>query len=130
MYYGLRWRILREPWGQPPGSEKDEHEKEAEHISAHDTTGRLIGVGRFHCSCPAEGQVRYMAVLPEWRGRGVGSAILLRIEDLANRVGMKSVVLNAREEAVGFYRRLGYEVVGDSPTLFGEIRHFRMRSRL
>jgi hypothetical protein len=30
-YYELRWRLLRKPWNQPKGSEKDEKEDEAFH---------------------------------------------------------------------------------------------------
>ena len=47
-YYDLRWRLLREPWQQPRGSEKDELEKEAYHCIAIDEHGSVIGVGRIH----------------------------------------------------------------------------------
>jgi hypothetical protein len=47
-YYALRWKILREPWNQPPGSEKDEFEGEAVHLAAWDDYGKIIGVGRLH----------------------------------------------------------------------------------
>ena len=47
-YYALRWKILREPWNQPPGSEKDEFEQVAVHLAAWDDAGNLIGVGRLH----------------------------------------------------------------------------------
>ena len=46
-YYDLRWRILRKPWGQERGSEKDELEEEAFHVIAVDN-GRIIGGGRGH----------------------------------------------------------------------------------
>ena len=40
------------------------------------------------------------------------------------------MVLNARLEAVGFYERLGYEVVGPGPTLYGQVEHKRMQKTL
>ena len=43
-YYDLRWRILRAPWQQPRGSEKDDWEHLADHVSARDPGGRLLGV--------------------------------------------------------------------------------------
>ena len=41
-YFRFRWRWLREPWGQPPGSERDEHEKQAHHLLA-EQDGEIIG---------------------------------------------------------------------------------------
>jgi len=71
-----------------------------------------------------------MATEPDWRGRGVGRAILERLEFLARNHGATSIVLNAREEAVGFYARMGYRIRGVGPMLFGVIRHSRMQRPL
>lgn len=128
-YYDLRWRVLRAPWDQPRGSERDEFEERAEHVMAHDTNGRLLGIGRFHLTSEREGQIRYMAVEPDARGSGVGRAIAERLESIAKSRRVQRIVLNAREEAVGFYERLGYAVQGPGPTLFGNLQHYVM-SRL
>ncbi|MBS7629078.1 GNAT family N-acetyltransferase [Candidatus Bathyarchaeota archaeon] len=128
-YYELRWRVLREPWGQPPGSEKDDLEGEATHIVAL-IGGEIIGVGRIHFNSNIEAQIRYMAVENHYREMGVGSMILKRLEDVARVRGARRIVLNAREEAVKFYRKHGYEVVGDAGTLFDSIRHWRMIKNL
>lgn len=129
-YYDLRWRILRRPWKEPRGSEKDDHEDRAIHVTALDQEGRLIGVGRLHRNCATECQIRYMAIEPDWRGRGVGRAILGRLEALARKEGATSMVLNAREGATKFYERMGYKIRGEGPMLFGEIKHFRMQRSL
>ena len=129
-YYDLRWRILRRPWKKPRGSEKDDHEDRAIHVTALDQEGRLIGVGRLHRNCATEYQIRYMAIEPDWRGRGVGRAILGRLEALARKEGARSMVLNAREGATKFYERMGYKIRGEGPMLFGEIKHFRMQRSL
>ncbi|MBS7650438.1 MAG: GNAT family N-acetyltransferase [Candidatus Bathyarchaeia archaeon] len=128
-YYELRWRVLREPWGQPPGSEKDDLEGEAAHIVAS-IGGKIIGVGRIHFNSDIEAQIRYMAVESRYRNMGVGSKILKKLEDIARGRGARMIVLNAREEAVKFYRKHGYEVVGDAGTLFDSIRHWRMSKTL
>jgi ribosomal protein S18 acetylase RimI-like enzyme len=39
-------------------------------------------------------------------------------------------VLDAREPAVGFYEKLGYEVTGESYLLFNSIQHFRLQKTL
>jgi ribosomal protein S18 acetylase RimI-like enzyme len=71
-----------------------------------------------------------MAVDPSERGRGVGAAILRELENLAARSGFDEIMLNAREEAVSFYKSNGYVVVQTSHSLFGVIPHFEMRKRI
>jgi GNAT superfamily N-acetyltransferase len=129
-YYALRWRILRAPWNQPPGSEKDEFEGEAIHLAAWDDTGRLVGVGRLHRVVGNTGQIRYMAVDPEQRSHGVGRAILSELEGRAMKSGIEEINLNSRRDAVPFYEKNGYQVLRPARTLFGAIPHFEMWKRL
>jgi hypothetical protein len=44
--------------------------------------------------------------------------------------GAPKIVLNARDNAVEFYRKRGYGIIGDAETLFGVIRHVRMAKLL
>ncbi len=125
-YYDFRWRHLREPWNQPRGSEKDDLETESFHLSAKDDSGSIVGVGRIHLNSAEEAQVRYMAVDPNCRGQGVGKHILEKLEVHATDQKASKIVLNARENARGFYERLGYCVTAEGPTMFGEIKHFVM----
>ena len=129
-YYDLRWRVLRQPWGQSSGSERDELDDDAAHVAGYDEVKGLVCVGRLHAVETGVGQVRYMAVEEPLRGRGLGQAVLDELERLAKRQGMSVIVLDAREAAVGFYRRNGYEAVGEGHVLFGEVRHSKMRKRL
>lgn len=128
-YYDLRWRVLREPWGQPPGSERDELDPESIHVSLWDGELPVAG-GRLHFNSPLEGQVRYMAVEPKWQGKQLGSRILGLLETRALAAGAHKVVLNAREEAAGFYVKHGYQVTGPAGLLFGSIPHLRMEKPL
>ncbi|MEM2942689.1 MAG: GNAT family N-acetyltransferase [Candidatus Bathyarchaeia archaeon] len=128
-YYDLRWRILRRPWKQPKGTEKDEYEGCAIHVMAC-AEGRVVGVGRAHFNSEEEAQIRYMAVEAEYRGKGVGSSLIKELERRIREKGARYVVVNARENAVGFYLKNGYEVTGEAPTLFGCIHHRRMRKQL
>jgi predicted GNAT family N-acyltransferase len=129
-YYAFRWKILREPWNQPPGSEKDQFESEAIHLAAWDNAGKLIGVGRLHRIAENCGQIRYMAVDPTQRSHGVGKAILRELEVSAIRTGIQEIRLNSRQVAVRFYQKNGYQVLRPSHTLFGAIPHFEMWKRL
>ena len=130
-YYDLRWRILRAPWQQPRGSEKDEAECNAYHLMAtaqHEH--HILGVGRIHQLNAQTAQIRYMATAETSRGRGVGSKLLKALEQQAQRWDVSIIVLNAREEAVPFYQRNGYRIIATAETLFGEIPHTHMEKRL
>ena len=130
-YFELRWRILREPWGQPPGSERDEWEAVAEHVALWQED-RPVAVGRIHGLDAEEGwaQIRYMAVDPTQRGRGAGRQVLQALEDRARQRAWRHIRLNARSDVAGFYLQAGYADVGAGPTMFGSIRHRQMHKQL
>ncbi len=129
-YFKLRWRILRAPWGQPRGSEQDEFERVANHVTVRDKAGELLGIGRLHLTGPGTAQIRYMATTEASRGRGIGKIIIDRLETLAHDHGAQSIVLDARNSVTGFYEHLGYKIVGPGPTLFGEVPHTHMKKQL
>ncbi len=129
-YYELRWRILRAPWHQPRGSEKDDLEAESEHVMIVGPERQALAVGRLHYNSAAESQVRFMAVDPEVQGRGLGGAILRELERRARAAGATSIVLNARDDAQHFYQRHGFVVTGPAPTMFDVVKHVRMRKDL
>jgi len=129
-YYHFRWQQLRAPWSQPEGSEKDESEASGWHIFILDESGNVSACGRLHQVEPGTGQIRYMAVASEKRQRGLGKAILQKLESVARQQGMSCIILHARELAVGFYTQLGYQTIAPSHTLYGRIRHLKMEKKL
>ena len=128
-YYDLRWRVLREPWNQPRGSERDEMDDKSTHIMVC-IGNDVVGVSRLHFNSPEEAQVRYMAVDDAHQRKGVGTLMLGELEKRAKEKGAKYMVLNARENAIEFYKKNGYAVVERTYTLFGSINHFIMRKVL
>jgi predicted GNAT family N-acyltransferase len=129
-YFDLRWRVLRAPWGEARGSERDESDASSYHLMFRGPEGLAVAVGRIHLNSPQEAQVRYMAVDDSCRGKGLGGRILAGLEAFARAKGAKEIVLNAREQAVPFYVRHGYREEGLANILFGEVQHVRMRKRL
>ncbi len=125
-YYNLRWRILRKPWNQPEGSEKDELEDACIHIIAKDDE-TVIGIGRLQFNSKDEAQIRYMAIEPEYERQGIGKQIVDVLENYARENNRTTVMLDAREPAAGFYEQLGYKTIEKSYLLFNSIQHFRMR---
>lgn len=125
-YYRLRFTILRAPWNQPLGSEVLADESEAIHAMVIEDD-QIIGVARMHKSGENQGQVRCVAVAAEAQGKGVGKAIMLHLEEKAKEMGMQEIVLEARENAVPFYKSIGYVIEKESYLLFSEIQHYRMK---
>ena len=129
-YYDLRWRVLRQPWNQPPGSERDSFEDAAVHACVFGPDNQVLGVGRLHRLDENSLQIRYMAVEESHRGKGVGRCILTYLENEARRNNIMNIVLNARESSIPFYERCGYTVSGQAHVLFGEIPHAVMEKYL
>jgi ribosomal protein S18 acetylase RimI-like enzyme len=121
---------LRQPWDQPRGSECDSLDDSAFHLLLLDFARKPLACGRLHFNAPDEAQVRFMAVEEHARGCGYGTRILDALETEARGRGARKIVLNARDNAAEFYRKRGYEVIGEAETLFGVIRHARMKKLL
>ncbi len=121
---------MRAPWNQPRGSEKDDRETDSEHFMIVGPDSNALAVGRLHFNTSAEAQVRFMAVDPQARGRGLGSLVLQQCECRARAAGATSIVLNARDDVQGFYLRHGFVIVGPGEMLFSVIKHVRMRKDL
>jgi len=125
-YYNLRWHILRKPWNQPIGSEKDENETGAVHLMA--TLGNsVIGCARGHFINSNQAQIRWMAVSNDFQRNGIGTEMLKELEMRLTKKGAAEIILKAREEAVSLYQKQGYEIFDDGEVMFGEIAHYWMR---
>ena len=124
-YYHFRWKMLREPWQQPKGSEQDELEQQSTHLMTV-VDGQVVAVGRMHKTSQTSGQIRYMAVSESMQGTGLGKTMVSALELAASKQGVTEISLKARESAVSFYQKLGYQLQGFSHLLYNEIRHFTM----
>ena len=130
-YYNLRYEVLRKPWQQPFGSEKDERDETSIHrMIIDESTEEALAVGKLQFNSTDEAQIRYMAVADEYQGKGLGTQIMKALEKiaLANRAGW--IILQARENTLQFYESNGYEIVEKTHLLFGEIQHWLMRKEL
>jgi predicted GNAT family N-acyltransferase len=129
-YYRLRWEVLRKPWNQPRGTEKDEQEDIAFHAMAVNEQGECVGVARLQHNSPDEAQVRFMGVRHDQQGKGTGRALMHFLEGKAKSDGIRKIVLQARENAVPFYRALGYSVTEKTFRLWDIIQHYKMEKTL
>lgn len=126
LYYDLRWRILRAPWKQLRGSEKDIMEENSYHLMVVDSSNQVIGVGRLHLNTPQQAQIRFMAVETRQQRLGIGKMLLLALEEKAIEWGVEEIVFDARANIAGFYKRYGYETLAPGHTLFDSVHHYKM----
>jgi predicted GNAT family N-acyltransferase len=122
---GIRFRVFVQEQGVPRDIELDEHDGLCLHALAFDEGGAVVGTGRLL----PDGHIGRMAVLGERRGQGVGSLILNQLMNAARERGDAEVLLSAQVHALDFYRRHGFETVGE---VFEEagIPHQAMRRAL
>ena len=105
----VRTRVFVEEQGVPPELELDEFDAVSRHAKAVTGEGRIVGTGRLL----PDAHVGRMCVLPEYRGRSIGSRLLQHFIDLARREGFPHLHLNAQISALDFYRRHGFHEVSD-----------------
>jgi predicted GNAT family N-acyltransferase len=123
-YFDLRWRNLREPWGLPKGTERDERDDAAIHLMVcGKSRGELMGVARLNFNSPSEAQLGMLAVDRGFRGLGVGELLVCERERITRERGATRIVATVREWTVTFHERLGYQVVSSAHTVEGVIPH-------
>lgn len=120
-------RAVREPvfireQNCPPELEWDELDPQSVHVLARDASGAPIGTARL---TPLH-TIGRMAVLADWRGRGVGAALLQDLIERARALGHPAIELHAQTHAIGFYERFGFTAFGPEYDEAG-IRHRSMR---
>lgn len=75
-------------------------------------------------------QLRGMAILPEYQKKGLGEALVNYAETNAAERNGKLIWFNAREIAVPFYKKLGYEIIGDPFDIQDIGKHYIMYKNL
>jgi predicted GNAT family N-acyltransferase len=121
----LRWTVFVEEQGVRPSEEVDERDQtDAIHALAL-LDGIPCGTGRVVFEAPGLAKIQRMAVIDDARGKGVGRAVLLFLEDEARVRGAERFLLDAQVHARPFYEKAGYRAFGD---VFDDARipHIRM----
>ena len=105
--------------------EWDALDQDCWHVLALDAQKHPIGTGRLTPQC----SIGRMAVVAEWRGKGVGDALLRRLIALATAKAWPEISLHAQLGAIDFYRKHGFKAYGPEYQEAG-IAHQSMRLNL
>jgi predicted GNAT family N-acyltransferase len=117
----LREAVFIEEQGVPADLERDALDVDALHCVAY-RGGRAVATGRLL----PQAKIGRMAVRADARGQGIGRRVLDALVARAQARGDAAVELSAQRTAVDFYRRRGFETIGE-PYQEAGIEHLRMR---
>ena len=124
----LRYEILRKPLGQTFTESHLAKDKEAILIGVFDEDEILAC-----CVLSPIGnqtlRLRQMAVQKNLQGKGIGESIMTFAENLARDKGYKLLMMHARDSAIRFYEKFGYQVKGEQFTEL-EVPHHIMEKQL
>ncbi len=126
----LRFEILRKPWQQPIDTATDNLEDTALNAYIENEHNQIIACGRLHENENGVGQIRFMAVSNNYQGKGLGKLVVAFLEAEAKELKLKTIQLQARENAVDFYKANGYTIKEKTFLLWGIIQHYLMEKEM
>ncbi len=119
-YYDLRFKVLREPWGQPRGTEKDDYEPISQHfVAVNDQGGEVVGCVKFFEKEPGVAWISHLAVKSALQRTGIGKQLLTHVEAQARTQGYKKIGCQSRLNTTKYFEKAGYKVHGLPTRYFG-----------
>lgn len=107
--HDIRQRVFVDEQKVPPELEWDDTDEIADHYLVVAPNNAPIATARLFSTLEEVGHIGRMAVLPEYRGQGVGEALLRHlITESAGRY--TELKLSAQQHATGFYQRCGFHI--------------------
>ena len=100
----IRRQVFIDEQNIPESEEWDDADENSSHVLAVSEKRDVVGTGRIE----ATGKIARLAVLAEYRGQGVGSAMLTRLIEEARKKGLSQVFLHAQTHALDFYKKFGF----------------------
>lgn len=126
--FALREEVLRKPLGLILNEETLAQDRECFHLVCH-VGGELAASLQLLPKSSQDIGMRQVAVKPHRQGQGIGRALVEFAEQFARERGFTLMKLHARDTAIPFYKRLGYECAGE-PFIQVTIPHQAMQKRL
>jgi predicted GNAT family N-acyltransferase len=124
--YNLRFEVFVKEQNVPVEIERDEYDKTATHVIVIDEKScECIGYGRIVIKDKIA-KIGRVAIKKEFRKKGYGKRICLKLINIAHRAGIKDIRLNSQLEVVEFYKKLGFKEYGDI-FIEANIEHIAMK---
>ena len=126
--FALRYEVFVLGQGVPPQLEVDGHDGNCTHILAM-WRDEAVGTARLRITAQGLAKAERVGVRGGFQGRGIGTALMTLLEDLARERGDEHLRLNAQQHVIPFYETLGYTAYGES-FMEASIRHVKMKKVL
>jgi len=117
--YAIRHAVFVEEQGISADLEIDDYDSIAEHALAY-VNGQCVATARIYLDeqNPSKAKIGRMAVLKEFRGQGIGTALLGEAIRAGMMQGASVFELHAQQSAVPFYAKLQFKPDG---AIFDEV---------
>lgn len=124
--YDVRMTVFVEEQRVPVEEELDSYDEIADHFVAEED-GRVVGTARLIDRGDGTGKIGRVAILPDYRGRGLGRDLMWYVMAAAFQ-RFDTLMLDAQVPVIPFYERLGFEAEG-GVFLDAGIEHRKMTCR-
>ncbi len=105
----------------PSSLESDDYDPVSTYVLAESADGTPIGCARLQ----PNGKVTRIAVLSDWRRRGIAEQMLGKVIEIASKQGLTSLYLHAQLTAISLYEQHGFVQRGAQFEEAG-IQHIKM----
>ncbi|MDO8554158.1 MAG: GNAT family N-acetyltransferase [Candidatus Micrarchaeota archaeon] len=120
----IRRKVFIEEQHVPEAREQDGKDAEAKHILVV-ADGKLVATARVRMINRTTAKLERMAVIKEYRGKGIGKKITEFIDVFAKDNKIKEIVTHSQWQVIPFYKKSGYEQRGH-PFYDAGIGHMEM----
>ena len=128
--YSVRIQGMNRQYHISLRDEFDEHDGDGTKYIVILDDGYPIATCRFYAVSAERAVLGRVVVLPEYRGKKIGSRVIKEAEQWITECGYREVEIDSRTAAVGFYEKLGYKPVSDAVIKSGSFACIKMRKSL
>lgn len=118
----LRDQVLRIPLGMSIYNDPLENEKNDLHIVVKDQQ-QVIGVCYYRKINQETMQMKQVAISPIYQHQHIGKTMFNESKKILVDLGVKNIIVHARESALGFYKKLGFKEYGEPFLEIGICHH-------
>lgn len=109
----LRDEVLRKPLGLQWTDAEREEEARCIHLAGIAGANKVVATLLLKPLDANRVKMRQVAVAPAMQRAGLGTKLVAFAEETARAQGYRVICAHVRSSAEGFYRKLGYKIIGD-----------------
>jgi predicted GNAT family N-acyltransferase len=108
----IRHQVFEVEQGVAHELEFDGQDETAQHLLAY-WQQQPVGTTRIRYLSPQTAKIERLAVLPEFRGKGMGIKLMKAALEITQDMSLIEVIVHAQEYVKNLYLKLGFDVMGE-----------------